>query len=212
MGGKASRATFFRNRWHRALALGFGAWWLAMAIAPVHRFDWFLENLLIAAAVLLVWRLYPHLRISNAALTVMALFLSFHVLGSHYTYAEAPPGYWLEDAFHLHRNHYDRVIHFSFGLLMFWPLREISSQVIGAKGKWVDLIALLFIISMSALYEAIEWITALIVNSDAGDVFLGTQGDFFDAQKDHTMAITGGVLSFVTAKILKKLERLPKPV
>lgn len=204
--------SFFHNRWHRWLVVFFVLWWLALAVAPLHRFDWFLENLLVAATVLAMWRAYPNMRFSNEALTAMTVFLSLHVLGSHYTYAETPVGFWMQDIFGWSRNHYDRFIHFCFGLLMFWTLREAAQQTMTLKSKWTDTAALLVIIAMSAFYEVIEWMTTKIVNSEAADVFLGTQGDFFDSQKDHGLAILGVLLSFSLAKILKRLGRLPRLV
>lgn len=191
---------FFRQSYHRTLALAFAAWWVAMAINPVYPFDWFLENLLVAATVLLVALTYRRVPLSNVSYTLLALFLGFHVLGSHYTYAEAPPGFWMADLLGLERNHYDRVIHFSFGLLMFWPFREVARQVLKVSPRWDALVAWLCVISGSALYEAIEWLTAIIVAPEAGIAFLGTQGDVFDAQKDHVLAIAGGAVSMLASK------------
>lgn len=203
---------FFHTRWHRWLATFFAIWWLVLAIAPHHRFDWMLENLLVAMAVLLMWRAYRKMKFSNAALTALTVFLSLHVLGSHYTYAETPVGLWMQDLFGWSRNHYDRFIHFCFGLLMFWTLREAAEQTMTLRSRWADTAALLVIVAMSAFYEVIEWVTAKIVNSEAADVFLGTQGDFFDSQKDHVLAILGVLVSFILAKMLKRFRRLPRPV
>lgn len=205
---------FFKSKYHLFLAAAYGIWWVLMAIDPVYRFDWYLENILVFIAVIVIWRTYPHLKLSNASYTLIAIFMALHTLGSHYTYAEVPIGFWISDVLELGRNHYDRIIHFSFGLLMFWPLREIAKTVIGTKNHWDDLIGLLFIISMSAVYEAIEWITAIILHPDAevAIAFLGTQGDVFDAQKDHALAISGGIISFFIAKILTAQNKLPKPV
>jgi len=202
---------FFRSSYHKGLAIAYGIWWLVMAINPVHFRDWALENLLVVGAVILVWRAYPKLHISNASLTVFALFMAFHTMGSHYTYANVPLGDWIADLLDLNRNHYDRIIHFSFGLLIFWPMREVANLVIGTKKHWDDFIGLLFIISMSAIYEAIEWVTAMVVSPETALLFLGSQDDVFDAQKDHTLAITGAIISFFIAKWLAKNNRLPKP-
>ena len=172
-----------------------------------------LENALVAVAVPLIWWTYPRLHLSNLSYTLITVFMMAHTVGSHYTYAEVPLGYWIKDALDLSRNHYDRIVHFSFGLLMFWPLREIAKEVIGAKRHWDDLIGLLFIISMSALYEAIEWTVATLIypDSEVAIAFLGTQGDLFDAQKDHTLAISGALISLIIVKFLARFNRLPQP-
>lgn len=195
------------------LAVLYGLWWVFWAIGFYDLGDWALENVLVVVAVIGLWWTYPKIHFSNLSYTLITIFMMAHTVGSHYTYAEVPLGYWLQDALDLSRNHYDRIVHFSFGLLMFWPLREIAKQVIGAKRHWDDLIGLLFIISMSALYEAIEWLVATVIypNSEVAIAFLGTQGDLFDAQKDHTLAITGALISFVIVKILAKADKLPEP-
>jgi len=208
-----AKSGFFRSNYHKVLAIGYGLFWLAMAISPVYRDDWYLENILVVAAVVLIWKTYPKLKLSNASYTLIAVFMVFHTLGSHYTYAEVPLGDWIRDLLELDRNHYDRVIHFSFGLLMFWPMREIARDVVGTKAKWENLIGVLFIISMSALYEAMEWVVAAVLypDADVAIAFLGTQGDVFDAQKDHSLAITGALISFFIAKWLTRINKLPKP-
>jgi len=212
MTGK-DKSGFFRSGYHKVLAIAYGIFWLAMAINPDYRDDWYLENILVVAAVFLIWRTYPKLKLSNTSYALIAIFMGFHTLGSHYTYAEVPLGDWIRDVLALERNHYDRVIHFSFGLLMFWPMREIARDVVGARAKWENLIGVLFIISMSALYEAMEWVVAAVLYPDAevAIAFLGTQGDLFDAQKDHTLAITGAIISFFIAKWLSRNGNLPKP-
>jgi uncharacterized membrane protein YjdF len=55
---------------------------------------------------------------------LITLFVALHAAGAHYTYSEMPLGNWLRDALFLARNHYDRVVHFAFGLLIAFPLRE----------------------------------------------------------------------------------------
>lgn len=207
----AQKPRFFRSRYHLILLVSYLAWWTYNAIYPVYLFDWFLENILVVATLLFLWWIYPRVHFSNLSLTLFAVFLALHTHGSHYTYAESPLGFWISDLFGTERNHYDRIIHFGFGLLMFWPMREISNEVVGAKSRWVALVGLLFIISMSAAYESMEWITAIIVEPEAAMAFLAAQGDQFDAQKDHALAIGGGIISFFIAKILATQNRLPKP-
>ena len=199
----------FRSRYHAGLAYGYGVVWLVAAISPRGRFEWFLENVLIFATVALMLAIYRRMPLSNLSYTLIALFLVFHSYGSHYMYANAPLGFWVSDIFGTERNHYDRVIHFLFGLMMYWPFRELAERSIRASAKWVGIVGLMFIISLSAFYEGIEWVVALVVRPDAALDFLGTQGDFFDAQKDHTLAITGGLLSFLAAGWLARRGRLP---
>ena len=124
------------------------------------------------------------------------MFLILHTIGSHYTYSEVPAGDWLRDAFGLTRNHYDRLVHFAFGLLMLRPLRELTMPHADAKGRllatWLSVAQVL---ACSVVYELIEWGTAAIVDPAAGTAFLGTQGDPWDAQKDMACATAGALLA-----------------
>ncbi len=120
-----------------------------------------------------------------------------HVIGSHYTYAEVPFGYTLQDWFGSDRNMYDRVVHFLFGFLFFYPIREVFMRLAKVKGIWAYIIPIDLLGSFSALYEIIEWQAAKNVAPEAGLAFLGSQGDVWDAQKDMGLAILGALLGAV---------------
>jgi putative membrane protein len=125
-----------------------------------------------------------------------------HVIGSHYTYAEVPFGYTLQEWFNSSRNMYDRLVHFSFGLLLAYPIRELFLRVAKVKGFWGYYLPLDVTLAFSATYELIEWGTAAIVDPSAGLAFLGSQGDIWDAQKDMLMAGIGAIIAMlVTAAI-----------
>jgi len=196
------RPDFRRNRLLQTLAAGFAVYWLAMAVAPVYRFDWFLENLLVfvaAAAFAASYRAFPFSDLSYVLLTA---FLALHTLGSHYTYAEVPFGYWLQDIFGSSRNDYDRLVHFSWGLLIAYPARELLIRLARIRGAWAYFLALCMILAMSAGFEIIEWIIALIVSPRAAFAYLGTQGDEFDAVKDMALALAGAVAALgITAAV-----------
>jgi putative membrane protein len=123
------------------------------------------------------------------------VFLILHSIGSHYTYSEVPVGDWFRDAHGLTRNHYDRLVHFAFGLLLLRPLREVVLPRAESLGRmplmWLTVAQVL---ACSVVYELIEWATAAIVDPDAGTAFLGTQGDAWDAQKDMACAAAGALL------------------
>jgi putative membrane protein len=86
------------------------------AIGPSDRADWFLENMLSFVAVPVALVTYRWFRFSDRSYVLMTIFMILHTIGAHYTYAEVPVGFWVKDALGLARNHYDRVVHFSFGL------------------------------------------------------------------------------------------------
>lgn len=187
------------ERYPAVLLLVFAAFWTALAIAPSYRQDWLLENILVLVAVPLLAATSRSLRFSNAAYTCMFVFFVLHEIGAHYTYSEVPWREWL----HLQdagtgtgpasRNHYDRFVHFCYGLLMFPAVWELFAARVSAQRIWRYVLPVTFLMAHSVVYELIEWGAAEIFGGDLGVAYLGTQGDVWDAQKDIAMA-TAGVL------------------
>ncbi len=120
-----------------------------------------------------------------------------HVIGSHYTYAEVPFGDTLQNWLGAERNMYDRLVHFSFGFLLAYPMREAFIRITRAKGFWGYYLPLDLTLSFSALYEIVEWLAVRSVDASAGIAFLGAQGDVWDAQKDMGMAGLGALLAML---------------
>jgi putative membrane protein len=183
---------------------GYAVFWAAMAIAPFDRFDWFLENLLVFATV--PWLIHMYLRrpLSDASYIFLVLFFCLHTVGSHYTYSEAPIGYWVSDLLDLERNHYDRFVHFSFGLLLCYPMQELIGRAARPRGNWALVFAVMLVCTFSLAYETMEWIVAAVVSPEAGLAFLGTQGDVFDAQKDSALAALGAIITASAVALLRK--------
>ncbi|WP_193367640.1 DUF2238 domain-containing protein [Pelagibius marinus] len=198
-------ADFARNRLLQGLTAAYALWWLALAIAPYDRFDWFLENLLVVFFVGLLAVTYRAFPLSNLSYLLITIFLALHAVGAHYTYSKAPVGGWMTEAFGWERNHYDRVVHFLFGLLCSYPLRETllrgSGGALAAGGWRAGLLAFAVVLAFSSGYEMLEWGAAMLLDPEAGMAFLGTQGDVFDAQKDTTLAALGAVLAIVLSRL-----------
>lgn len=175
--------------------------WLITAVEPFNRFDWLLENLLVfiyGALLLATYRRFPF---SNTSYALFTVFLSLHLVGAHYTYAETPLGFWLQDAFGLTRNHYDRIVHFSFGLLIAWPFREVLLRAAKVRVGWSYFLAIIVVLGFSGFYEVLEAVVAMIVSPELGDAYLGTQGDIWDAQRDTGLAFAGAVAAMAAAAI-----------
>ncbi|MBI3032975.1 DUF2238 domain-containing protein [Candidatus Woesearchaeota archaeon] len=189
----------FKKHYPKILLGIFLILWLILAINPTYRFDWFLENLLVFIFVPILILTYNHLRLSNISYTLIFIFMSLHSIGAHYTYALVPLD-WTVLGFS--RNHYDRVVHFSFGLLLAYPIRELFMRIATARGFWAYYLPFDVTLAFSALYEIIEWLTAVIVAPEAGNAFLGTQRDEFDAIKDMALAGTGAALSMVITSLV----------
>lgn len=171
--------------------------WMWAAINPSYRHDWLLENYLVFIFVPLILIAGRYFRLSNVSYTLITIFMVLHVIGSHYTYAEVPFGYTLQHWAGSDRNMYDRLVHFSFGFLLAYPVRELFVRISRVKGFWSYYFPLDLVLAGSAVYEIIEWLTARNVDAAAGLAFLGSQGDIWDTQKDMLMAGIGAFLAMV---------------
>lgn len=199
------RKDFRNNTLLKILAGTYTVVWVVTAIHPVYPTDWLLENILVAVfvpVIVLTYRRFPLSEVSYIAITI---FMIGHAVGAHYTYAEVPLGFWARDAFGLSRNHYDRLVHFSFGLLLAYPIRETFLRLVRARGFWAYYFPLDVTLAFSALYEIIEMVVAMVVSPGAGDAYLGTQGDPFDGIRDMAMAFLGSVLCMCTVALARKL-------
>src|ERR1044072_2557428 len=163
--GRVDFAPMTRKTYLTVLAVALAVLWAALAISPLHRSDWVLENvlLLLGIGVLVgTYRIFPLSRISY---TTLFLFFCLHTIGAHYTYSEVPYdqatrslfGFSINEAFGWERNNFDRVVHFSYGLLLAYPIREVFLRIASVRGFWGYFLPLDLTMSTSMLYELIEW-------------------------------------------------------
>jgi putative membrane protein len=187
-----------------------------LAIAPVSRSTWLLENTLTVAAVAALAVSYRRFRFSRISYALMFVFLSIHVIGAHYTYSLVPYdaacvrwfGFSLDAALGFERNMYDRLVHFLYGLLLAYPIREIFLRIVDVRGFWGYFLPLDLTMSTSMIYELIEWGAAVVFGGDLGTAYLGTQGDVWDAHKDMALASLGALCAMaVTLAINRRLGR-----
>src|SRR4051812_9799958 len=189
------------------LSVLFVAVWVWAAIRPLYRHDWLLENILVFLGVPLIILSGIYFRFSKLSYTLITLFMMLHAIGSHYTYAEVPFGYTLQRWFGSNRNMYDRLVHFCFGFLLAYPVREVFMRLARARGFWGYWLPIDLTLALSATYEIIEWMVAARVDPSAGMAFLGSQGDVWDAQKDMLMAGIGAVIAMIiVARINMQLD------
>jgi len=204
------------NRYLLYLSLLFLAWWLVLAISPYNRADWMLENVMVIIAVMVIAASFRQFPLSRISYTLIFIFLCLHEIGAHYTYALTPYDRWfqhylgfsLNEFLGFQRNQFDRLAHFTYGLLLAYPIREMFIRIVEVRGFWGYFLPLDLTMSTSALYELIEWFAALLVGGDLGAAYLGLQGDVWDAQKDMLAAAIGALLAMViTAVININLQR-----
>ncbi|MGH6892417.1 MAG: DUF2238 domain-containing protein [Dongiaceae bacterium] len=190
------------------LAIVFAVMWALLAIAPLYRHDWMLENLLVVAvAILFVWR--RRMRdLSKLSSTLIFMFRCVHEIGAHYTYAEVPYDEWaraltgrtINEIFGFARNHFDRLEHVLDGALLAYPMREAYVRAQALSGRLTYTITIT--LALSAMYEIFEWWAAEITGGDLGVAYLGAQGDVWDAQKDMGLAGFGAALAMILTLII----------
>jgi putative membrane protein len=199
-----------RRRHLFILAALFAVIWVALAINPHDRADWALENVLVLAfggALFFTRRWFVFSRVSY---TLIFLYLCLHAIGAHYTYSLVPYDEWwraltgrsFNSMVGWERNNFDRVVHFSYGLLLAYPIREIFLRVVEVRGFWAYFLPMDVTLSTSALYELVEWGAAEFFGGDLGAAYLGTQGDIWDAQKDMALAASGAVIAMALTALV----------
>ena len=205
------RTRFRDHRLLQTLVVWYAAVWVATSIAPLDRHDWFLENILVFAVMALLIGTYRVFPLSDLSYLLITAFLTVHAIGAHYTYSEVPFGFWIQRTFGFARNPFDRIVHFSFGLLMAYPIREVFLRVANARGFWAYYLPLDVTLAFSAVYEIMEMVIATMVAPGTGDAWLGTQGDVWDAQKDMGLAALGALLCMCLTALARR-ARAPRPV
>lgn len=166
--------------------------------------NWILENTLTFLFLGFLIITYRYYQFSDLSYLLICIYLCLHVYGSKYTYAENPFGYWLQNTFHTSRNPYDRLVHFSFGFLLAYPMREVFLNWLRFP-TWVSwALPIEITLSVSGLYELIEWAVADVFFPAQGVAYLGSQGDIWDAQKDMFLATIGAILATTIVSIIKR--------
>jgi putative membrane protein len=183
--------------------------WLITAIEPFNRRDWLLENMLVFIYATAIVGTYRRFAFSNLSYMLFGAFLSMHLVGAHYTYAETPFGFWMQSTFELSRNHYDRIVHFCYGLLNAYVFREFLLRIAGIRRGWSYFMAVVCVLAFSAFYEFLEAAVAMIVSPELGIAYLGTQGDVWDAEKDTFLAFTGAGIAMCITWIFSKRNAIP---
>ena len=177
---------------------------IVMAIAPADRQFWAIASLLPVLLVALLVATHRLLPLSSTAYVLITLYLTLHTIGVHYTYAKVPFGMWLGQVLELNRNHFDRIVHFSFGFLLTYPLEDMFRALADARGWLRYYLPIITILGLSGLWEIIESWVARIAHPDLGLTVLGAQGDMWDAQKDMTAAFYGSIASVLVTMMVRK--------
>lgn len=191
--------TYRQQPLHILYSVLFLVFWAYTGLTTPDLENWLLENTLTLSLLIFLIAFYNIFRFSDTSYTLIFLFLLLHVYGSQYQYEDNPFGEWLKGQLGFKRNHYDRLVHLGYGLLLTYPMYEALAYGFKLRPILTYLLPVELVLSSSALYELVEWIVADWVygGKEEGMNFLGMQGDVWDAQKDIAMAFAGAVVAML---------------
>ncbi len=162
-------------------------------INPHDYFTWILEIFPAIIGLFILLIIFRKYRFTYFTYFLILTHCYILFIGGHYTYAEVPLFDWLKEVLHFSRNNYDKVGHFAQGFVPAIITREIFiRQEIIKGGKWVSFLTICVCMTISVLYEFLEWLVAILTGVSA-DSFLGTQGYIWDTQSDMLFALIGSV-------------------
>jgi putative membrane protein len=176
-------------------------WAVSCINVPYPKYFWLQHVPTVGGIVALAWA-QNRLQISRVSYTLIIALMALHVFGARYLYSYVPYDEWTQrlfgfsitDRFGFERNHYDRLVHFCFGLWLIVPAWRFSRRIVGLGPAWAAVFAFTAIMTASAIYEVLEWLGAIIMAPDWAESYNGQQGDVWDPQWDMALAACGAIL------------------
>jgi putative membrane protein len=181
---------------------------------PAGRTSWFLEVGPGLVEIAVLCAVYQRLPLSHLVYVAIFLHLQILIYGGYYTYALTPLGNWAKEAFHLGRNHYDRIGHLALGVVPSLLTREVLLRCTPLKrGGWLFFLVCCVVLAFAAFWELLEWWTAVLAAPDVGTAFLGSQGDVWDAQWDMLLALIGALITLplLSPALDRSMSQVPPP-
>ncbi|MGW4214063.1 DUF2238 domain-containing protein [Lentzea sp. NPDC004789] len=187
-----------------------GKWWLLGAFGALVAVTWInprwpaeqaLHSSLTAVALIALWLLRK--RLDTARWAWALLFLALHTIAARWLYSYVPYDEWtnavfgvrLSEVFSWHRNNFDRLVHFSYGVCLTAVLRQ----------KWWR--SLETVLATSAAYELLEWAIAMTLAPDVAEAYNGQQGDMWDAHADMAIAALGALVTALVTSLVSYARR-----
>ena len=184
-------------------------------INPVYPDEIFMQHIAtIIAIAFLIFTIIKN-NLSNKAFICLTIFIILHIIGARWNYSDTPYDNWLQSAFgfsindyfNLKRNHYDRFVHFMYGLLLVIPVSEMYNKWFYLPKRLSNHVAFLFILASSMIYELIEWMVAVFLSPEHAEAYNGQQGDLWDAQKDMALAMLGAAVMIAIIRLVNRNQK-----
>ena len=198
------RLIYLKNKQFIFLTILFITTWFYFFYSAIDLKDWWMENILVLFFCATLFVTQKRFLFSNTSLVFIFLFLLLHLYGARMAYTHNELGQFLKSIFELSRNPYDRIVHFSFGFLMIYPLCDYLVYIYQLSKKHLFVLSNMIIFSFATIFELIEWGVAAFTDSATGETYVATQGDPWDAQKDIILALIGSMLFLRLQKIFAK--------
>ncbi len=175
------------------------------AISPFDYQVWWTEICTAIVPMLVLGVMYPKFKFSNTSYLFFWIWCIIQIIGAHYTFELVPFGA-VTDFFGFSRNHYDRMAHFVVGFSAYGIAEYIWRRSLVNSVGTATVFSIIFILALAGFWELVEWIYAEIDGGDAGQAFLGSQGDVWDAHKDMLMDTMGAILAGIFFYIRHKVS------
>lgn len=187
-------------------------------IRPPFPQQMFLQHIPTVVALILLSIAASRHELTDGAITCVAIFLLLHILGARYIYSYVPYDDWsrallgvnLTEYFGFRRNHYDRVVHFAFGLLAVRPAFEILTKRFRVPRGFALYASVEFVLAFSLLYELFEWALTMVLSPADAGAYNGEQGDIWDAHRDMLGAFIGAFLAAGAMKLSRAAFTSPQ--
>jgi len=203
----ANRIQPVTNKFFWILAALLLTYWIYGWIYCIDLQDWIVENLLVEFALSILFFSRKWYQFSDLSYFCIFLFVLLHLYGAFYAYTQNAFGAWLQSTFELWRNPYDRIVHFSFGLFMAYPFRELllNKFKVSPRVSWLLPIEIAF--SFGTLFELIEWGVSVVTTKETGETYVATQGDVWDAHKDILLAAIGAAITMLVTYMIYRRKK-----
>jgi putative membrane protein len=189
----------------KALSFVFILCWLYFFKNATDPKDWWIENILVLLFLFILFITRKQFRFSSLSLLFIFFFLVLHIYGAEGAYTQNRLGLFLRDSLHLARNPYDRIVHFSFGFFMAYPVLDLCKNKLRVNEHILLLFVNMAILCLATIFELIEWGVAAFTDKVTGETYVATQGDPWDAQKDIILALVGSLIVTLFLKVYKNV-------
>lgn len=200
---RKNRIPFRKNHVLHGMMAAYFIVFIILSIKPVDKFEWWYESIIPIIAVVMLGFLYTKNRLSNWAYFCILTVLILHAIGAHYTYAACPVGTFISRLFGVHRNYFDRLVNFVFGVLISVPVLESIYYRLRIRYIGACMFSVIIILSIAAMYELFQMFSAMLLSNGHMNAVLGYQRDLWDSQKDMALAALGSLISMSTCIILR---------